>query len=117
MKLSPELGLTVLRLVLGLIFIVHGAQKFSGGIEGTVGFFSSLGIPGVLAYFVALVELLGGILIIIGFGTRVFAGLFAFIMLGAIFTVKINQGFVGGMEFDLAFSIYLRFVGLELLTS
>ncbi|ELK45997.1 DoxX family protein [Halobacillus sp. ACCC02827] len=95
-------SMTILRVVLGIIFLVHGAQKFSGGISNTAGFFDSLGIPGVMAYAVAVIELLGGALMILGLATRVIAGLFMIVMLGAIFTVKIGQGFVGGVEFDLA---------------
>ncbi|WP_165998544.1 DoxX family protein [Bacillus sp. Cs-700] len=102
MKLSPNVALVVLRLALGLIFTVHGFDKFAGGIENTVGFFESIGISGGLAYVVATIELVGGLLMIVGLGTRIVAALFIIVMLGAIFTVKSGTGFIGGYELDLA---------------
>ncbi|QNU37546.1 DoxX family protein [Geobacillus sp. 44B] len=109
-----ELGSFIIRLVLGIIFLVHGFTKFQGGIENTAGFFSSIGLPGFLAYLVGGVELIGGILLILGLGTRIIAGAFAAIMVGAIFTVKLKSGFVGGYEFELALlamSLHLLFSG------
>ncbi|MFC0273488.1 DoxX family protein [Metabacillus herbersteinensis] len=112
-----EVGIVVLRVVLGLIFFVHGLTKFQGGINNTVGFFDSIGIPGFMAYVVALIELIGGIALILGIGTRIVSVLFAVIMLGAIATVKFPVGLLGngqmaGYELDLALlamSIYLVF--------
>jgi putative oxidoreductase len=97
-----ELGSFIIRLVLGITFFVHGLMKFQGGIEHTAGFFSSVGLPGFLAYLVAGIELIGGILLILGLGTRIIAGTFAVIMVGAIFTVKLKSGFAGGYELELA---------------
>ncbi len=102
-----DVGAIVLRLILGLTFFVHGLSKFQGGIENTVGFFESLGILGFLAYVVAIIELIGGIMLILGIGTRIVSGLFAVIMLVAIFTVKLSAGFLGdgqmaGYELELA---------------
>ncbi|TYR81306.1 DoxX family protein [Priestia megaterium] len=96
-----EIGTFLLRLILGITFFVHGLSKFQGGIENTVGFFSSVGIPGVMAYIVAIIELVGGAAMILGFATRTVAVLFVIIMLGAIFTVKIGSGFMGGYELDV----------------
>ncbi|EGL84197.1 DoxX family protein [Caldalkalibacillus thermarum TA2.A1] len=103
-----EWSLLILRVVLGLSFFVHGLVKFQSGLSNIAGWFSSIGLPGFLAYVVAIVELAGGIAMILGIGTRVVAFLFAFIMIGAIFTVKISAGFLGneqmaGYELDLAF--------------
>ena len=119
-----ELGAFILRLVTGLTFLLHGLSKFQGGIENTVGFFSSVGIPGFLAYIVAIIELAGGALMILGLGTRVIGLLFAIVMLGAIFTVKLSAGFMGtdgggGYEFDvtlLAMSLYLGLSGSRMLS-
>ncbi|MFB6367775.1 DoxX family protein, partial [Paenibacillus elgii] len=90
------------RIVLGVIFLLHGLQKFQTGIEKAAGFFQSIGLPGFLAYAVGGIELIGGICMILGLGVRVVGALFAIIMLGAILTVKLSQGFIGGYEFDLA---------------
>ena len=56
--------------VLGITFFIHGLAKFQGGIENTVGWFASIGL-GALAYAVASIELVGGILLIIGLGSRI----------------------------------------------
>ncbi|WP_270181274.1 DoxX family protein [Alkalihalobacillus sp. CinArs1] len=93
---SEKIGVLLLRIVLGTTFMIHGFAKFQGGIENTVGFFQSVGLPGFAAYVVALIELIGGIAIILGLGTRIVARLFAIIMIGAIFTVKLSAGFLGG---------------------
>ncbi|WP_249871526.1 DoxX family protein [Oceanobacillus saliphilus] len=102
-----ELAKVILRVVLGLIFFVHGLDKFQGGIANIVGYFESLGIPGFLAYVVALIELVGGLAMILGIGTKIVAALFAIIMIGAIFTAKLSLGLLGdgqmaGYEIDLA---------------
>jgi putative oxidoreductase len=112
-----EIGKVILRIVVGLTFFIHGLSKFQGGISNTVGFFDSLGLPGFTAYVVALVELIGGIALILGLGTRIVTLLFALIMIGAIFTAKLSAGFLGngqmaGYELDLvllAASIYFVF--------
>lgn len=112
-----ELGKVFLRVVVGLIFFVHGLSKFQGGINNTVGFFDSIGIPGFMAYVVALLELIGGIALILGIGTRFVSMLFAIIMLGAISTVKFPAGLLGngqmaGYELELvllAITIYFTF--------
>ena len=102
-----DAGAVVLRVILGLTFFIHGLSKFQGGLGNTAGFFESLGIPGFSAYVVAVIELIGGILLILGIGTRVVSVLFAAIMLGAIFTAKLSAGFLGdgqmaGYELELA---------------
>ena len=109
-----EIGKVILRVVLGLTFFIHGLDKFQGGIANTAGYFDSLGIPGFLAYVVAAIELIGGIALILGIGTRIISILLALIMLGAIFTAKLSLGFLvngqmAGYELDLAL---LAMVGL-----
>ncbi|WP_249597325.1 DoxX family protein [Peribacillus frigoritolerans] len=104
-----------LRVILGFTFFIHGVSKFQGGIGNTAGFFDSLGIPGFMAYIVAGIELIGGLAVILGLGTRIVSVLFAVIMVGAIFTAKLPAGFLGngqaaGYELDLALlamSVYL----------
>ena len=99
-------GTTVLRAAVGLVFVVHGAQKlFVMGPAALAGFFGSLGIPlpELNAYAVIAIELLGGLAVIAGFGTRVIAALFAAVMAVAIATVHGAQGFFlpNGYEFVL----------------
>jgi putative oxidoreductase len=107
---NPDLGLTILRVVLGVIFIAHGAPKLFGGMEGFSGFLGSLGIPIPLlfAWLVALLEFFGGISLVIGFLVTPLALLLAAEMLVAIILVHAERGFYvvgaqanGGIEFNL----------------
>ncbi|MFS0823867.1 DoxX family protein [Bacillus sp. 1P02SD] len=103
-----ELGSLIIRVVLGITFFVHGLVKFQDGIENTVGWFDSIGLPGVLAYGVAVIELVGGIMLVLGLFSRIVSILFAIVMVGAIVKVKLAIGFLGngqmaGYELDLAF--------------
>jgi len=70
--------LLVARILLSIMFIMAGLQKF-GDIGGTAGYISSVGLPAgsVLAVLSGLFEVVGGIAILIGFQTRIFAWLLA----------------------------------------
>lgn len=108
-----QVGATILRLFLGFTFMIHGFVKFDGGISNTVGYFDSLGIPGSFAYVVAIIELVGGLAMILGLRTRIVAALFVVIMVGAVFTAKLSVGFVGGYELDLALLVIAVYLVLE----
>lgn len=74
------------------------------GIEGTIGFFENIGIPlpAFSAWLVAIVEFVGGILVLIGFYTRIPAILLGIIMIVAMITVKFEAGWGGeGWTYDL----------------
>lgn len=124
MDLKKEVGALILRVVLGIIFFIHGLVKFQGGIENTVGWFSSIGLPGFLAYGVATIELVGGVLLIIGLGTKLISALLAILMIGATLKVKLAVGFLGngqmaGYELDLALlamALYLAISGSKWLS-
>lgn len=108
----------LLRLVLGISFLIHGIVKFKGGIANTVGWFDSIGILGFFAYAVATLELVGGIALILGIGTRIFSALFVLLMVGAIVKVKFALGFLGipemaGYELDLAFLVIALFLAIN----
>ncbi|WP_374963666.1 DoxX family protein [Lysinibacillus sp. RS5] len=112
-----NIGSTILRVVLGFTFAVHGFQKFQGGISYTADFFNAIGIPGFMAYIVAIIELVGGIAIILGLGTRLFGALLAVTMIVAIFTAKLSVGFIGanglaGYELDLALAAMALYFAL-----
>ncbi|MBM7655483.1 DoxX family protein [Neobacillus cucumis] len=115
---KTEIGALILRIFLGLSFFIHGLTKFQNGIGNTAGWFESIGIPGFMGYVVASIELIGGLLLFVGFGTRYIATLFVFILLGAIVKVKIAAGFMGngqgaGYELELAFAVMAIFLILK----
>lgn len=89
----------VLRVMLGVVFFPHGAQKVVGwfggyGFTGTVLFFTeNLRIPYALVLLVMAAEFLGAIGLIVGFMTRIAAfGIFC-VMAGAIYMVHLPNGF------------------------
>ena len=91
-----DVALTIIRVIVGIVFFVHGWQKvFMFGFGGVGGFFGSLGIPaaGFFAVVVSLLELLGGLALILGFATRLVGLLLAIDMLVALFVVHISNGF------------------------
>mgnify|MGYP003579158245 FL=1 len=107
---KQEIGTFLLRVMLGISFFLHGLSKFKGGLENTSGWFQSIGTPGFMAYVVGMIELVGGIALIIGLGTRIISALLVFIMAGAIVYVKFPAGFMGngegsGYELDLVLMI------------
>ena len=94
-----NVGLLIIRLVVGLLFIGHGAQKWFGwfggyGLKGTAGYLESIGAkPGVLMAFLAGgAEILGGLLFASGVFTWAGALLIALTMLVAIFKVHGANG-------------------------
>ncbi|MCB0210381.1 MAG: DoxX family protein [Anaerolineae bacterium] len=107
LPVSPEWGLAILRIVVGIVFLVHGYQKlFLMGFGGVAGFFGSLGIPlpMVAAIVVTLLEFFGGLALILGFFSRWVSILLVIDMLVAIITVHLANGFSagnGGYEFVL----------------
>ena len=101
-----DIGLTLIRIITGIVFAMHGGQKlFVYGFDGVTGAFTQMGIPmaAVAGPAVALLEFFGGLALIFGLLTR-FAGLgLAVNMLGAIFFVHAKAGFFlpNGYEFVL----------------
>lgn len=123
-KTEESLSALPLRLIAGLIFTAHGAQKlfawFGGyGLEGTGQWMESIGLaPGYLmALMAGSAEFFGGLLLIVGFLTRPTSFVLAVTMIVAIFTVHIDNGLFmsnNGYEFGLALfaiSISLMFSG------
>jgi putative oxidoreductase len=92
-------ALTVLRLVLGVIFLAHGSQKMLGwfggyGFKATMGFFTqAMHVPAVFAFLAIAAEFFGGLGLILGLLTRVAAFGITVNMLVAIFMVHLPNGF------------------------
>ncbi len=112
------LGFLILRVAVGLVFALHGWQKLTGmGVDGVGGFFGSLGVPApaLLALVVTAVELIGGIALILGVGTRIAGALLALDMAGALLLVHVGNGFfvdAGGFEFVLTLGAAALFLAL-----
>ncbi len=96
-----------LRIALGVMFIAHALLKiFVFTPEGSVGFFSSLGIPGWLAYPTMGIELIGGAMLILGIKTRFISASLIPVLIGTIFLVHGNKGWLftnegGGWEYPM----------------
>ena len=101
----------VLRLMLGTIFIAHGAQKLFGmfggiGIEGTVKMVEGLGFPNpyLVAMIWAWVEFVGGLFLLLGITARWAAALVAIVTLVMMLKINLPYGFFiqrGGLEYSL----------------
>jgi putative oxidoreductase len=99
-------GMLPLRIVVGLVFLMHGAQKlFVFGPGGTADIMGKLGLPLPLvsATVVIAVELLGGLAILLGVFARIAGALLAFEMVVAILVARLHGGFFApyGYEFEL----------------
>ncbi|MFZ3266525.1 MAG: DoxX family protein [Terriglobales bacterium] len=95
---SNDVALTSLRLVLGVVFFAHGAQKMLGwfgghGFHATISFFGHLGLPAPVAFLVICTEFFGGLGLIVGLLTRIAALGIGGEMIGAIFLVHLPNGF------------------------
>jgi putative oxidoreductase len=104
-------GLLILRVVVGLLFIGHGTQKLfgwfgGGGLEGTSGFFGSLGYRSsrTMALVGGLTETVGGVFVLLGLLTPLGSAMIVGMMVSAIVSVHIDKGLWnsnGGIEFPL----------------
>ncbi len=115
--MSKSWGLTVLRVSVGIVFLMHGWQKlFVFGIPGTTGFLAHAGIPlpHLSAIVVSLVEFLGGAALVLGAFTRVAAVLLAIDMTVAVLKVHLKNGFFLPTGFEFAFSMWAASICLAL---
>jgi putative oxidoreductase len=94
-----DIGLLLIRVALGVVFLYHGVQKL-GDMDKVVGFFGMLGFHASLAWFVAIVEAVGGAALILGVFVQIVGPALAIIMLVAIFKVKFGKGYPA-MELDI----------------
>lgn len=109
-RTRPDLAPLPLRLVLGGSFIAHGVTKLTGGVGNTAGFFGSLGIPApeLMAWAVTLLEILGGLALIVGAFVGIVSTLLIVSQLVAMFLVHWANGFFftnqpPGIEVNLLF--------------
>ncbi len=113
-------GIAVLRVVVGIVFVAHGAQKlFVWGFGAVAGFLGQVGIPVAMlaAIVVTLVECLGGLVLLVGLFTRWAGGLLAVDMLVAILAVHLKAGFFLPNGFEFALTLLAASAALALLGS
>jgi putative oxidoreductase len=104
------IGLTVLRIVLGVVFMAHGLQKVGQGMPAVADGFAGMGIPlaEVAAPMVAGLEVVGGLALVLGVLTRVVGVLLAVDMVVAMVLVHGSAGFFaadGGFEYVLLLAV------------
>lgn len=105
--LNHNTGALILRLSLGSILLAHSVylKMMVFTLPGTADFFSSIGLPGFMAYVVFIIEAIAGIALIVGYQTRVFAAMVIPVLLGATWAhsssgwLFTNNG--GGWEYPL----------------
>lgn len=122
-RTSDDIGAFVARIALGVVILPHGLQKLLGlfegaGFSGTVEFFVSSGIPALVAILIIIGESFGAVGLIAGFLSRLAALGITVIMLGAIVTVHLQNGFFmnwGGTAAGEGFEFHLLAVGLGLI--
>jgi putative oxidoreductase len=108
----PDYAALLLRLSLGILFIAHALLKyFVFTLPGTAQFFASLGLPAFLGYVTFGVELAGGILLLLGVGTRAVALALIPVLLGATWA-HAGNGWVfsapnGGWEYPAFWTVAL----------
>ncbi|TAL12478.1 MAG: DoxX family protein [Nitrospirae bacterium] len=113
----------ILRVMLGLVMLPHGAQKLLGwfggfGFAGTMGFFTEqLHIPATIAFLVIIGESFGSLGLILGFLTRFTAASLSLIMVGAVAMVHWPNGFFmnwSGKQAGEGFEYHLLVIGMSL---
>jgi putative oxidoreductase len=96
-----QYGPLPIRILAGIAFIIHGLPKLSD-IAGTEDFFANMvGLPAAMALPIGLLEVIGGVALLVGALTRIASILFIIEMIGSTIVAKLSRGFVGGYELDL----------------
>jgi putative oxidoreductase len=109
-KTAPY-ALLALRVTTGALFLYHGLVKlFVFTPAGTAGYFESIGLPGALGYLTMLVEIAGGVALILGIRTRIVSAALVPVLLGAAWFGHGAGGFNwsnagGGYEYPLMWAI------------
>jgi putative oxidoreductase len=106
---KPHLGILLLRIVVGAIFLYAGYQKLTD-MPQTIQFFEMIGFSAFWAWVTALTELIGGFLIITGYAMKIAGFLLAVTMIVAAYTIAPQAGFMCALAPVLLATISLYFV-------
>ncbi len=121
---ANDVSSTIARVTLGIVIFPHGAQHALGwfggaGFGGTIDYFGGvLGIPAFLTVLVIMAELLGSLALILGLLSRAAAAGIALVMLGAVFTVHLENGFFmnwTGMQAGEGVEYHILALGLAII--
>ena len=94
---KPDTALLIIRIGVGLVFVIAGVQKLSG-MEMTTMMFAQMGLGAFWAWAVAILETVGGLALIVGIGTMIAGAILATIMLVACIIMARMGGFMGIMS-------------------
>ena len=113
-----NLSYPLIRFAAGVMMIPHGYGKVFGGIEGTTKFFASVGLEPalILAWYIGLLELVGGICVAIGLLTRFFSAQIIGVLFVATFFVHFQNGFLwvkGGYEYPLFWMVVMMAITIK----
>ena len=119
---EDDIGMTLVRLALGIVMFPHGAQKLLGwfgghGFAATLQGMTSNGLPAAVVFLVIVAEFFGALGLIVGFLGRLGAFGILCVMLGAIFTVHLPNGFFMnwmGSQQGEGFEYHLLAIGMAL---
>ena len=112
------LSYPLIRFVAGAMLVPHGYAKVFGGIEGTTKFFASVGLEPalILAWYVGLLELVGGVCVAFGFLTRFMSAQLVGLLAVATFYIHLPSGFLwvkGGFEYPLFWMIIMIAITIQ----
>ena len=113
-RILMTFGPLIVRIVLGALFIINGWPKLVN-LEQTQGFFDMMGLPADLALLIGLLEVVGGLFLILGLLTRIVALLFAIEMISAFIIVNISNVVVLPEGYELGLlSIPILFMAMSI---
>jgi len=121
MQTDDDAGMLIVRLALGIVIFPHGAQKLlgwfgGGGYSATMQGMSQM-LPAVIVFLVIVFEFFGSLSLITGFLGRLGAFCVLCVMVGAVFTVHLPNGFFmnwGGKQAGEGFEYHILAVGIAL---
>ena len=117
-EVLEPLSYPLIRFVAGAMMVPHGYAKVFGGIEGTAKFFASVGLEPalILAWYVGLLELVGGVCVAFGFLTRFMSAQLVGLLAVATFYIHLPSGFLwvkGGFEYPLFWMVIMIAITIQ----